>query len=62
MVEPAGLFVVCIGLYVAYVARAIAARVGTGVEGRGSSGADVAMVRLVGGAIAVYGGYVLLTG
>ncbi|ELZ29218.1 hypothetical protein C475_03339 [Halosimplex carlsbadense 2-9-1] len=62
VVELTGLLYVGFGLYVAYVARAIAARLGTGVEGRGSSGADVAAVRLAGGAVAIWGVYVLITG
>ncbi|WP_436908141.1 hypothetical protein [Halosimplex marinum] len=62
MVALRGLFVVGVGLYVAYVAPTIAARAGTALEGRGSSRADIAAVRLAGGAVAVYGVYALLTG
>jgi hypothetical protein len=61
-VAPVGLVVVATGLYIVYVAPEIAARVGTAVEGRGSSGGDVVAVRLAGGAVAIYGVYVLLTG
>ncbi|QLH76364.1 hypothetical protein HZS55_03170 [Halosimplex rubrum] len=62
MVALTGLFVVGIGLYVAYVAPAVAARAGSAVEGRGSFGADVAAVRLVDGTVAVYGVCVVISG